>query len=182
MEPMKQIVCMKWGTLYSSDYVNRLYSMISRNITPPFRLICLTDDPVGIDPRVEILPCPTIAAPAPFVNTGWRKLVVWAPRLGGLTGELLFLDLDVVIVGNIDEFFTYGQGYMVMRNFTTPKRRIGNTSVFRFPIGEHPYVLDRFLAGPLDSLLQGALYSSAALARFPAAAPAARCQDHRVYR
>ena len=139
---------MKWGTLYSSDYVNRLYNMISRNITPPFRLVCLTDDPAGIDPRVEILPCPTIAAPSPHNNSGWRKLNIWASKIGDLTGELLFLDLDVVIVANIDDFFTYGSDYIAMRNFTTPKRRIGNTSVFRFPIGAHPYLLERFLAAP----------------------------------
>lgn len=145
---MKQIVCMKWGTLYSADYVNRLFNMIGRNVTPPFRLVCLTDDAAGIDPRVEILPCPTIEAPPPFNNTGWRKLNIWAPRIGDLTGDLLFLDLDVVIVGNIDPFFSYGEDYMVMRNFTTPNRRIGNTSVFRFPVGAHPYLLERFLAAP----------------------------------
>ena len=27
---MKQIICMNWGTAYGADYVNRLYSMVSR--------------------------------------------------------------------------------------------------------------------------------------------------------
>jgi len=145
---MKQIVCMKWGDLYSSEYVNRLYRGVARNITPPFRFVCLTDDPADIDPHVEILPCPTIEAPAPFNNTGWRKLNIWAKHIGDLAGELLFLDLDVVIVGNLDDFFTYGDDYVVMKNWTTPNRRIGNTSVFRFPIGKHPYLLQRFLDQP----------------------------------
>lgn len=145
---MKQIVCMKWGTLYASDYVNRLYNMVSRNITPPFRFVCFTDDAAGIDPRVEILPCPTIQAPAPYNNWGWRKLNLWGEKVGDLTGEFLFLDLDIVLVGNIDAFFTYGSDYLVMRNWSTPQRRIGNTSVFRLRVGSHPYVLQHFLEQP----------------------------------
>lgn len=148
---MKQIICMKWGKLYSSDYVNRLYSMIARNITPPFKLFCLTDDPVGILPEVVIRECPTVDIPSPMCRGGWRKTALWASQVVGLAGECLFLDLDIIITGSLDDFFTYkGQsGYMVMRNYTTPNRRIGNTSVFRFTVGSHPDVLERLLADPL---------------------------------
>ena len=146
--PVQQIVCMKWGTLYSCDYVNRLYNMVARHVAPPLRFVCLTDDRTGVDPRVEILPCPTIRAPPPYDNYGWRKLNLWAERVGDLRGDVLYLDLDIVIVGNLDGFFTYGSDYVVMRNWTTPQRRIGNTSVYRFTVGAHTYLLDRFLAAP----------------------------------
>jgi hypothetical protein len=39
----KQIVCVKWGTLYGPEYVNRLYAMVKRNITGPFRLWKIKD-------------------------------------------------------------------------------------------------------------------------------------------
>ena len=51
--PLKQIICIKWGTKYGADYVNKLYGMVSRNITPPFRFVCFTDNTDGILPEVE---------------------------------------------------------------------------------------------------------------------------------
>ena len=40
---IKQIICIKWGTKFGPDYVNRLRGMIARNITPPFRLVCFSE-------------------------------------------------------------------------------------------------------------------------------------------
>ena len=39
--PLKQIICIKWGKKFGADYVNKLYGMVSRNITPPFRFVVL---------------------------------------------------------------------------------------------------------------------------------------------
>ena len=43
MTEVANIVCMKWGNAYGADYVNRLYNMVKRNMTRPFRFICFTD-------------------------------------------------------------------------------------------------------------------------------------------
>ena len=37
------ILCMKWGTKYGAEYVNRLYNMVKRHLTLPFKMVCLTD-------------------------------------------------------------------------------------------------------------------------------------------
>ena len=37
------VLCMKWGTKYGPEYVNRLYSMVRRHLNGDFRFICLTD-------------------------------------------------------------------------------------------------------------------------------------------
>jgi hypothetical protein len=151
---MKQVVCMKWGTAYSADYVNRLYSMVARNVTGPLRFVCYTDDPRGVRDDVACLPCPEIDLPSPQRNKGWRKVNLWAERLAGFDGgDVLFLDLDLVITGNIDCFFTWGDDYCVMRNWSEPHKRIGNTSVYRFRIGSHPYVLSHLLENQ-DTLLK----------------------------
>ena len=144
---MKQIVCMKWGDKFPADYVNKLYGMLSRNVTGPFRFVCLTDRPEGIRSEVECGSCPTVSIPEPQRNLGWRKVSLWADTLPNMTGDWLFLDLDVVITGNLDVFFSYEpeKNYIVMRNWTQPRKRIGNTSVFRFRVGSHPYLLDRLL-------------------------------------
>jgi len=144
---MNQFVCMNWGTKYGADYVNRLYAMIARNSRQPFRLVCYTDSTVGIRSEVECFDCPEVDIPGPKRNAGWRKLSLWASEVPGLIGTALFLDLDIVITGPLDEFFTWhpDADFCVIHNWTHPDRRIGNTSVFRFTVGGHPEILDRLL-------------------------------------
>ncbi|MBQ7188668.1 MAG: hypothetical protein IJR99_04540 [Kiritimatiellae bacterium] len=153
MESEKQFVCMKWGKFYTADYVNRLYNSVKRHTTPPFTFYCLTNESEGINPEVKILPCPTVPIPHPMCVRGWRKVSLWGkPEITGLNGQILFLDLDLIITGSLDEFFTY-QGksdYLVMYNYTTPGRNIGNTSVFRLTVGAHPEVYEKLLAEPLE--------------------------------
>jgi len=144
----KQFVCMKWGTRYGPDYVNRLYGMVRRHTTGDIRFLCLTDDASGIREEVACFDCPTIDIPAPYNNLGWRKVNLFAPKVADLTGDVLFIDLDVVITGPLDAFFEHepDQPFVVMQNPTQPGSRIGNTSVYRFRVGASPDVLDKLLA------------------------------------
>ena len=45
------VICLKWGTRYGPEYVNRLYSMVKRHTEHALRFICITDDPSGIEKR-----------------------------------------------------------------------------------------------------------------------------------
>jgi hypothetical protein len=58
------ILCMKWGTKYGAEYVNRLYNMVQRHLTLPFKMVCLTDRTEGIDPNVQCFPIPPLDLPA----------------------------------------------------------------------------------------------------------------------
>ena len=49
---MQQIICMKWGDRYSSDYVNRLYFSIQKFTKEKTKLICFTDNPNKINENV----------------------------------------------------------------------------------------------------------------------------------
>lgn len=144
---MKQIVCMKWGPLYPAYYANKLYGMVRRHTQGPIRFVCLTDNAEGVRPEVECLPCPTVDLPAPYNNTGWRKIALWARELPGMEGDWLFLDLDVIITGMLDDFFDYepAKSFIVMQNWTQPGQGIGNTSAFRFRVGQHPYIYERLV-------------------------------------
>lgn len=145
----KQIVCFSWGTVYGKYYINRLYAMVARNITGPFRFICLTDNPEGIRPEVECFDCPTVPAKPPHDVDGWRKLVLWAPQVADLEGEVLYLDVDVLIVDNIDCFWEHPGDFCIIKNWTTaPELKIGNSSVFRYRIGENTDLWERFTADP----------------------------------
>jgi hypothetical protein len=139
------IVCMKWGTRYGVDYVNRLASMIRRNTRRKTRIVCFTDRAHGIDAGVETAPLPPINIPERVQWLGWRKISLWQVPLLDLKGDVLFLDLDVVITGSLDEFFEFEPGrYCVARNWSEPDLRVGNTSVYRFPVGRMTYIFDEF--------------------------------------
>jgi hypothetical protein len=133
----KQVICISWGTKYRAPYINRLYGMVARNLTPPFGFTCFTDDATGIRPEVRCLPLPPLAGPRPKSRGQWPKARLWSDPLGDLIGPVLFLDLDMVITGSLDDFFSFGDpGAVIMaRNDNTPLERLGQTSIYRFPVG-----------------------------------------------
>ncbi len=147
---MQTVICMKWGTAYGVDYANTLYSMVKRNTARPLRFICFTDDPAGLAPGVEARPLPHITLPEDYEWKAWRKIALWQREIEGLSGDVLFFDLDVVVVGSIDGFFDYKpeEAYCVIENWTQAGEGIGNTSVFRLRIGSHTEVYERLMADP----------------------------------
>ena len=91
------VLCMKWGNKYPADYVNRLYSMVARNMQRPFRFICLTEDSVGLGENIESFPLPELSVDLGGPERGWNKLAVFAEELYDLKGKVLCLDLDLII-------------------------------------------------------------------------------------
>lgn len=149
------ILCMKWGTRYPAPYANRLYRGVKRHMDRPFRFVCLTDDPIGLDPGIDARPLPDIPLPPSHEWTPWRKLSVWQENVADLEGDVLFLDLDLLVTGPLGEMFDHEPGrYCVIENWTQLGEGVGNTSVFRFRAGSHPEVYEQFAKNP------GAILSS----------------------
>lgn len=149
----KTILCMKWGAKYSAIDVNRLYAMIRRHLSYQFQLICFTDDAVGLAPEIKALPLPQLGGDEPKRTRGkWRKLALWNSELQDdtLRGPALFIDLDSIIVRNMDSYFDFGspKDVILEHNWARPLSGMGQTSVFRFYIGSHPEILERFRADP----------------------------------
>ena len=136
---------MKWGNRYSSDFVNRLYMSILRHTKNKTRLFCFTDDDSNIDKNIICKPLPKIKIPKQISLTPWRKISIWKYPLIEFNGDILFLDLDLVITGNLDKFFEYKKGkYCVIENWTQIGKKIGNTSCFRFPNKKYHYIFENF--------------------------------------
>ena len=111
---MQTVVCMRWGDRFPVDYVNRLYRGVMRNVARPTRFIAFTDDASGLDSGIEPREIPPIRLPATGLGgSPWRKLALWSPEIG-LEGDLLFLDLDVVVVGSLDAFFDHEPGKLAI--------------------------------------------------------------------
>lgn len=92
------VVCWKWGRLFGPEYVNRLRSMLKRNLRITHELVCVTDDSSGLDSGIRCEPI------TEFTNTSrcQRRLkqydAEFASRLGA---RILSIDLDVVITDDI---------------------------------------------------------------------------------
>lgn len=165
-DPMSQpvnVICMKWGSMYGPEYVNRLRRAVARHLRRPHRFVCLTDDAFGLDAEVEVRPLPSLGLPSGHQDRRWQKLAVYGRELFDLTGTALFLDLDLVIVDSLDPFFDHPGRFLILRDDELfrdkPLRRlnaerhrflasVGNSSVFRYEIGAHPEILDAYLADP----------------------------------
>lgn len=146
---MQTVVCMRWGDRFTVDYVNRLYRGVTRNVARPTRFIAFTDDASGLDTRIETREIPPIRLPATGLGgSPWRKLALWSRDIG-LEGDLLFLDLDVVVVGPLDAFFDLEPGKLaIIRDWGS--KDSGNSSVMRLPAGGAPHLVDRFESEPLE--------------------------------
>jgi hypothetical protein len=145
---MTTVLCMKWGTLYGPEYVDHLQAMVARHLARPHRFVCLTDDTSGIRPSIECRPIPEMQLGGSPWYSGWRKLAVFSPDLHDLEGRILFFDLDVVIVGDIEPFFEHPGELCIIENWTQAGQGIGNSSVFRFEAGRFLHLLRDFEAEP----------------------------------
>ncbi len=145
----RTVLSMKWGAKYGADYVNRLYGMVARNLEGPFRFVCLTDDAAGVRPEVECAPIPELPAFPDARERGWKKLAAFSPDLAPLLqGQVLFLDLDLVITGSLAPFFEHPGEFLIIRDWYHQLARIGNSSVFRFRAESRRDVFEAFCADP----------------------------------
>ena len=56
----KNVICIKWGTKFGAEYVNRLYRMVQKNLTIPHRFVCFTDNSEGLSDGIEVRELPEI--------------------------------------------------------------------------------------------------------------------------
>ena len=148
---VQTVLCLKWGKRYHSDYVNTLYAMVKRNTERPLRFVCITDDPTGIVPGVEIKPMPEFDLPPVFRSHPFRRMFIFDKTLFDLEGNVLHFDLDLVVTSSIDPLFDYKpeSTFCVAENWTQFGQGIGNMSVFRFRVGTHDYIYKMFRDDPL---------------------------------
>jgi hypothetical protein len=84
------------------EYVARLKAGVSRNLTIPhtFRVLNEDDSPPGVD-------------------GWWTKISIFQP--GRFHGRCLFIDLDTVIVGSLDDIADYRGDFAMVRDWYHPQ-------------------------------------------------------------
>ena len=76
----KNVICIKWGTKFGPEYVNKLYKMVQKNLSLPHRFVCFTDNAEGIVDGVEIRPLPELNDEG-IPDRMWKKLTVFNKEL-----------------------------------------------------------------------------------------------------
>jgi len=143
---MCTILCFKAGPLYGAEYVNKLFSMCRRHFSLPFRFVCLTDDATGVLPTIESRPL----LDKDFKGA-WNKLTAFRPEIYDLSGPLLVMDIDVILVGDMNGFFTHPGAFCIGLDWGRRKPQLQG-SIYRFELGSLPHVYERFAAAPQETM------------------------------
>jgi len=112
---MLTVVCWKWKNKgwhrprieYTAEHVNIFARMVNKNLSMPHRILCITDDPVGIDPKIETYP---IWEDKGALETGGcfvrlRAFSKEQEMMDLLGDRYVTIDLDCVITGQLDPLF-----------------------------------------------------------------------------
>jgi len=106
----------RWNHLftYGPEHVNRLYRGVQRHLSPPHRFVCITDDPEGIDPEVEVVP---LWDDLRWMGGCYTRLRAFAPDMAEVLGpRFVWVDLDCVVVGNLDHIMARPEPFVIWRN------------------------------------------------------------------
>lgn len=123
---MISIICWKWrcNSPHRDEFtavdVNSFYEMVKKNVTVPYKVICITDDAEGINPDIKILPiwkAPKVKILDPKKPNCFVRLRMFSEEAKELLGErIISIDLDCVITGNIDHLLTREEDFIGWRN------------------------------------------------------------------
>lgn len=152
-------VCWKWKgpsgyrSRFSDVHVNTLYNMISRHYKKPFELVCITDNPYGINDKVRIIKLwddhKNIPSPYGIMNPScYRRLKMFSDEAKEIIApRFLSIDLDVIITGDLtpivqreEEFVAFGD---------THKTTYYNGGLILLTAGSRKQVWEKF--DPIES-------------------------------
>ena len=111
------VCCIKEGNKYDSDYVNTLYLMTKRYLTIPFDFICLTENSQNLLKQIKV-----VNLEDKSIKGWWNKCLLFKPNF--LSGSCLYLDLDMIILKNIDEFIIQNQCLNILCNPISLNKKI----------------------------------------------------------
>lgn len=148
--------CWDGRDYYSPEYVNRLYRACARNASVPFDFV------VYVGPEAEKPGrCAAIDRAIRIVPTGlpywWCGMPWWMKAPPGVhTGSVLYLDLDVVVVGSLDDLILWPGEHAYMKDYPSHccpagLERDGNASAALIRNGAGARVWDEYVAAGMPA-------------------------------
>tara|TARA_B100000768_G_C11183276_1_gene333909 strand:- start:99 stop:878 length:780 start_codon:yes stop_codon:yes gene_type:complete len=102
----RAFLTIKWGSEFNPDDINILKRAAFANTSFKTRFICLTDDRKGLDSDIETFPIPEFELYSETPKKGiWPKISLFHPDISDIAELVVFLDIDTIICGCLDELF-----------------------------------------------------------------------------
>lgn len=142
---MLSVLLWKWGTKYPARYVNTMARMVCRNLRLDHEIVCITDDPGGIDSDIRVLP---IWSDLPYTAVGcFGRLIAFSKRFADILGNDRFvsMDVDCVVTGDLTPLFDVPDDLRLASGIHYIPCRY-NGSMFLHRCGTRPRIFDRFSA------------------------------------
>jgi hypothetical protein len=114
------ILTVKWGDKYDSSYVNTLYHTIGEKST----FYCYTDDPVGLDPDINVIDIDN------ELEGVWNKLSMFQKDFGGIKGKIIYLDLDVFLQREINPLYDSYDAFTMVKCYWKPLSELYNSEKY----------------------------------------------------
>lgn len=144
-----KIITILWGNKYDEDDLNRLHSMISRNLSSQFDFFVFSNEDLPkLSPSIKQLPEPGQKREIYSNSLNYRKeAALCDDELGGLKNHrVFFFDLDVLVVGNLDELFNYPRGdeFYIINDWNTKGNHVGQATCYSFVVGKLGFIKKHF--------------------------------------
>jgi hypothetical protein len=165
------IVTFKWKSppgyrsTFEGVHVNTLASMVRRHYAKPHRFLCITDDPTGIDEKIETMPLWKDHSKLPSPHSlrfpsCYRRLKIFSAEAKELIGErIIQLDLDTVITDDVSPLFDREEDFIAWGDTNRAGGYNGSLLILR--AGTRTKVWDTFhpIQSPQISTRAGAIGS-----------------------
>lgn len=148
------VVCWKWASplgyrsTFGPETVNTLRRMVARHYPVPHRFVCVTDDPKGLDPEVEVVPLWSDLCDVPSPHGArqpscYRRLKAFAPEASDYFGpRFVSVDLDTVITGDLRPVWDRPEDFVIWGE--TDRRSWYNGSLWMMTAGARRQVWEKF--------------------------------------
>jgi hypothetical protein len=120
------------------QYVDALYHAVRRHLSVPHRFVCFTDNMprYGLHPyHVRLVPSADRFVPS--ARGYMNKLALFRPGVFAEGERVLYLDLDTVITGSLDDIASYDGEFAMLQDLMFPQLRASGVMAWRGRFGGH---------------------------------------------
>ena len=124
------LLTIKWGDKFPPAYPNLIHRMAKRHMPCKFDSYCMTDNGTGLDSDIKIVECTEqwLWNDILTMKQWWFwdaiKMSLFAPKLCGIEGKILFSDLDNLFLSDMNRVIQTKPPAIIETNWN-PKWHIG---------------------------------------------------------